>query len=243
MGDVDELDLRDLRSVVVAADVAARDDETRQLAASLRAALARRVDEEQRTWLADITGALNEGRVVRALRLSSRPPKAGSIFPRDIASRLADSTGASLTADASTDRWAAVLDALAFAPVRRAVTPASVPANPPAELRATVERFASRLPEIASAFGVEPPAEAPRPARRRPGSARPARPPQPPGTGEPPPTDTPPTPPQATDGEAAESELQVPSPAETGGEEIAEAAEAAEAPEPAVTEAPVASDS
>ncbi|MGH9118779.1 MAG: hypothetical protein ACRD0A_13130, partial [Acidimicrobiales bacterium] len=186
LGDLAELDLRDLRSVVVAADVAARDDETRQLAALLRQALARRVDEEQRTWLHEITGALHDGRVVRALRLSSRPPKAGTIFPRDMAARLAESTAASLTAEASADRWAAVLEALSFAPVRRAVTPRSVPTNPSPELQATIQRFASRLPEVAAAFGIEAQAEPARRTRRRPPTrptskpARPAPPPPPP---------------------------------------------------------------
>jgi hypothetical protein len=173
--DVDELDLRDLRSVVVGADTAARDDETRQLAASLREALARRVDEEQHTWLDEITRSLNDGRVVRALRLSSRPPKAGSIFPRDVATRLAESTSASLTADASADRWAAVLDALAFAPVRRAVTPQSIPAHPTEELQATVRRLAGRLPDVAAAFGIEAPPEPSRPPRRPPGPRPPRR--------------------------------------------------------------------
>jgi hypothetical protein len=179
MADVDELDLRDLRSVVVAADNAARDDETRELAASLRAALARRVDEEQRTWLHEITSALDEGRVVRALRLSSRPPKAGSIFPRDVATRLAEATGAALSADASADRWGAVLEALAFAPVRRSVTPASIPERPSAELTATIERFAGRLPDLAAAFGIEPrPEPAPRP-RRKPSRPKPTAPAEP----------------------------------------------------------------
>jgi hypothetical protein len=163
LADVEELDLRDLRTVVVASDTAARDDETRELAAELRAALARRVDEEQRTWIHDVTAALDEGRVVRALRLSSRPPKAGSLFPRDVAGRLAEAAGASLTSDASADRWTAVLDAVALSPVRRAVTPQSMPETPDAELVAAVKRLADRLPDIANAFGVE--AE-PQPARR-----------------------------------------------------------------------------
>ena len=47
LADVDEIDLRDLRSVVVAADSAARDDDTRALAAQLRESLAHRVDSEQ----------------------------------------------------------------------------------------------------------------------------------------------------------------------------------------------------
>ena len=185
LGDVDELDLRDLRSVVVAADVAARDDETRQLAASLRQALARRVDEEQRTWLHEIAGALNDGRVVRALRLSSRPPKAGTIFPATWRPGWPRRPSASLTAEASADRWAAVLEALAFAPVRRAVTPRSVPTEPSAELQATIQRFASRLPEVAAVFGIEAPAEPARRPRRRPptrstGPTRTAKPPPPP---------------------------------------------------------------
>jgi hypothetical protein len=167
LADVDEIDLRDLRSVVVAADASARDEETRALAVQLREALARRVDEEHRTWLHDLTTALDAGRVVRALRLSSRPPKAGTIFPRDLATRLAEATAASLTAEASADRWAAVLDALAFSPVRRSVTPQSLPAEPGEELLTEVKKLAARLPEIASAFGIEAgPEPGPRPRRR-----------------------------------------------------------------------------
>jgi hypothetical protein len=167
MADVDEIDLRDLRSVVVAADASARDEETRALAVQLREALARRVDEEHKTWLHDLTAALDAGRVVRALRLSSRPPKAGSIFPRDLATRLSGATGASLTADASGERWAAVLDALAFSPVRRSVTPQSLPSEPGEELLTEVKKLASRLPEIATAFGIEAaPEPGPRPRRR-----------------------------------------------------------------------------
>ncbi|MCU1350796.1 MAG: hypothetical protein JWM05_5, partial [Acidimicrobiales bacterium] len=80
--DIDELDLRDLRSVVVAADTSAKDDEARVLAGQLREALGRRVDEEQAAWLADLAAALTEGRVVRALRLSSRPPRRARRSPR-----------------------------------------------------------------------------------------------------------------------------------------------------------------
>src|SRR5581483_7051246 len=100
LADVDEIDLRDLRSVVVAADGAARDDETRALAAQLRDALARRVDTEHANWLTEINTALDEGRAVRALRLSSRPPKAGTILDAALTTRLAEAASASLTADA-----------------------------------------------------------------------------------------------------------------------------------------------
>ena len=81
LADMGEIDLRDLRSVVVAADAAARDEETRELAEKLRTGLAERVDAEHTAWLAEIDETLSAGRVVRALRVSSRPPKAGTPVP------------------------------------------------------------------------------------------------------------------------------------------------------------------
>ena len=153
---VDELDLRDLRSVVVAADNNARDDETRALATQLREALTKRVEIEQATWLGDLTAALDAGRFVRALRLSSRPPKAGTILDPALSTRLTEGAAASLTAEATADRWDAVLDATAFSPVRLAVKPQSIPAQPSDELVAIVKKFASRVPLVAEAFGVDP---------------------------------------------------------------------------------------
>ena len=152
----EEIDLRDLRSVVAAASDAARDDSTRDLAAQLRTALNQRQDREFGEWLNEIGAALSDARVVRALRLSSRPPKAGVPFPVEVATRLAEATSASLTADATTERWIAVLDALALAPVRSLVVPASLPAEPSSELLAAVARFGSQLPKLASIFGVVP---------------------------------------------------------------------------------------
>ncbi len=173
LADIDELDLRDLRSVVVAADTAVKDDEARELAAQLRAALTRRVDEEQSAWLTEIAATLAEDRVVRALRLSSRPPKAGSPFPPELASRLAAAASAGLTSDTVADRWATVLDALSFAPIRLVVTPSSIPDKPSEELVAAVRRVADRLPQIAARFGVEADAA---PKRRRSARPRPAAP-------------------------------------------------------------------
>lgn len=159
IADLDELDLRDLRSVVVASDQAARDDETRELAATLRDGLARRVEDEQNRWIADLTETLADGRVVRALRLSSRPPKAGSPLPDDLAVRLAEATTAGLTADTHPDRWLTVLDALSYSPVRLTVVPESVPTEPSEELVAAITRFAARVPKVAEAFGIEAPPE------------------------------------------------------------------------------------
>ena len=143
MVDVTEIDLRDLRSVVVAADVGARDEETRELAEKLRVALDERVDAEQAAWLAETTTMLDEGRAVRALRLSSRPPKPGEAFPPELLTRLAEAASASLTADTGSDRFATVLDALAYSPVRGQVAAQGVPAEPGDDLLAVVKKFAS----------------------------------------------------------------------------------------------------
>lgn len=163
--DVDELDLRDLRSVVVAASDAAKDDETRALAEQVKQGLAARVEKEHHAWLEEITTTLGDGRVVRALRLSSRPPKAGAVFPPDLADRLAAAAGEALSSDVAQDRWAAVLEAVSLSPVHRKVTPAGIPSEPKEELLATVKQVSMQVPEIAALFGVEP---APPPRRARP---------------------------------------------------------------------------
>jgi hypothetical protein len=175
---VDELDLRDLRSVVTAAadPVVARDDSTRELADRLRAALERRQNEEHDQWLVDITVALDVGRVVRALRLSSRPPKAGVPFPSELATRLAEATTGALTPDAASDRWAAVVEALAFSPVHAIVTPPAPPQVVSDDLKAMVKGVASAVPQIAVLVGVEVPPPGSRPPRAPRLPRRPAKP-------------------------------------------------------------------
>ncbi|MBJ7308143.1 MAG: hypothetical protein JHC63_09825, partial [Acidimicrobiia bacterium] len=128
--DLAELDLRDLRSVIVAADAGARDDDSRAIAEQLKAGLTQRVESEQSAWLTEITELLAGGRAVRALRVSSRPPKAGSPLPAELAVKLTEATVASLTPETGQDRYATVLDALAFSPVRTQVTPLGIPAEP-----------------------------------------------------------------------------------------------------------------
>jgi hypothetical protein len=127
---------------------------------------------------------------VRALRLSSRPPKAGTILPTEVRGALADAAGAGLAADVGADRWVAVLDATAYAPVRGDVKPISVPETPSEELVAAVKKYASRVPGVAAAFGIDAPAPArpqgrsmrpPKPARRPGQVPVPKRPAPPPG--------------------------------------------------------------
>jgi len=167
------VDLRDLRTVVTAADGAAKDDESRALAARLRTALNERLDADQQAWVAEVVEMLDDDRVVRALHLSSRPPKAGAPLPPEVALRLVEAANASMSGEISTDRWIYILDALAHSPVRRHVVPVSLPANVSDELKGAIARHGTRLPEIAQIFGIEPDPKAGRPEtrrKRRPGS-------------------------------------------------------------------------
>jgi hypothetical protein len=166
LANVADLDLRDLRSVVVAGNDLARDEESRELSDQLKTALDERVEADHKAWLDDLESAVTGGRVVRALRLSSRPVKAGAPLPAELASTLAGQAAAALAPDTAQERWATVLDALAFSPVRGAVTPVGIPAEPGAEMLSAVRRLADRIPAIATLFGVDP-AEAAQAARKR----------------------------------------------------------------------------
>ena len=160
---ISKIDLRDIRSVIAAADRAARDDETRALAESLRGGLAQRLEVDHRKWLDELAGTIGEGRTVRALRISSRPVKPGSPLPPDMAERLAALAAANLNPTANQQRWATVVDSVALSPVRTQVIPAGIPERPSGDLLATIRRLADRVPQIAALFGVEPePAGQPR---------------------------------------------------------------------------------
>ena len=163
---ISKIDLRDIRSVIAAADRAARTDETRALAESLRAGLAQRLEVDQRQWLDELASTIGEGRTIRALRLSSRPPKAGTPLPPDMAERLASLAAADLNPTANQQRWSTVVDSVALSPVRTHVIPAGVPDKPSDDLLTTIRRLADRVPQIAVLFGIEP--QAPSLRARRP---------------------------------------------------------------------------
>jgi hypothetical protein len=167
---MEHLDLRDLRSVVVAGDdpMVVRDESTRGLVVDLKSALAEKQAKELKLWLEDVDAALGVGRVIRALRLSSQPPKAGVMFPPDLARRLGTAATAALEPTDTADRWSAVLEAAAFSPIRALVTPTTPPAIVTDDLRATALRLGPLLPQVAELLQVEVPAGAPRPKPLRP---------------------------------------------------------------------------
>ena len=166
----DEISLRDLRSVVAGADVA-RDDETRALAATLREALDKRIGALRAQWIEEISKQLDEGRVVRALRLSSRPPEPASKLDDDLAKRLSDAAGQALSPESPADLWLAILDAAAASPVRRSIQPAGLPPETATDVRQAAVQQSGRIPALATMLGVSIPPP-PVPVGRRPAPAR-----------------------------------------------------------------------
>ena len=163
---IHDIDLRDLRSIVVTADqLVAIDEETRALVAKMKQGLVIRQETETKNWLDDVAAATAVGRVVRALRLSSQPPKAGVPFPAVLAVQIVAATVAGLTTDAPSERWIALLEAAAFSPVHAKVLPAAVPTVISEDLTKTVTRLGPLMPQIAALFGiaVDPKARPPRP--------------------------------------------------------------------------------
>ena len=126
------------------------------------------METEHRQWLDELSSLMTDGRTVRALRLSSHPPKAGSPLPPDMAERLARSAAENLDTEVSQQRWATVADAVAFSPVRTQVTPVGIPAQPNESLLSAIRKVADRIPQIAAMFGMEPD-----PPRRRRGRTTP----------------------------------------------------------------------
>jgi hypothetical protein len=161
------VDVRDLRSVVTASETAAKDEEARALGAKLRTALSERLDAEHHAWVGEIVELLDDDRVVRALHLSSRPPKAGAPLPAPVAMRLVEAANGAMTSEVTPERWGYMLEALAHSPVRRQVVPASLPGNVTPELRDTIARHGSQLPHIAEIFGIEPDPRAGRAEKKR----------------------------------------------------------------------------
>jgi hypothetical protein len=96
-----------------------------------------------------------------------------------VAERLATAAGAALSAEAGSERWLTVLDAVAYSPVRRAVVPAGTPAEPDEPLLALVRKHAGRVPAVAERFGVAVPAAPAKGGRERARRARPGGPPPP----------------------------------------------------------------
>ena len=87
---------------------------------------------------------------------------------------MATAASASLASETAPDRFCAVLEAIAFSPVRGQVKLAVAPPTTNEAMLSTVKRVAPLVPHIASVFGISvtPGANSPRPLR----PTRPVRP-------------------------------------------------------------------
>ena len=149
---MDCVDLRYIRSVIVASENVQKNNEVRSLSEKLKEGFNKRVETDQQNWLKEVISTLKEGRVVRALRLSSRPPKAGFPLPEDLLTSLTEATNAALAADVTQSRWGTIAEAAAYSPIKDRVDPEGVQKNPNEELLKIIRRIASKAPSIAEKF-------------------------------------------------------------------------------------------
>jgi len=161
---IDTADLRELRKALAAGDAFAGNPAVAESQTALRSKLTARVDKDQAAWSRELREALTEDRVVRALRHSGRPPKAGVPLPLDLVEQLTTAATDALGPEEEPHRWTMVIQALAGSPVRRLVTPEAKPedADKDDDLLDTVDRVAHLVPGIATLFGIEP-----KPPRRK----------------------------------------------------------------------------
>jgi hypothetical protein len=155
-----EYRLRELRAVVAASRTVILDEEGRALAKALQESLEQRTTALREEWLARITNALNDGRVLQALEASIRPPEPGTRCPAELAVRLAASAGEAMTSELPPEEWLKLLDTVVASPVRRTVKPAGIPND---EVAQQAARHASgSVPALAQLLGLRIPPPPPR---------------------------------------------------------------------------------
>ncbi len=170
--EVDEISLRDLRSVVAGADSGARrrgPGPGRQPCARLSSG----------GW----TGCAGNGPKRSAniwtraewcgpCAWPARPPEPAARMDPELTQRLSDAAGEAMGPDTPPDRWLALIDAVAASPIRRSVKPAGLPADPTPELRRAAHQQSGRIPALAAMLGMAiPPPPPPIPGRRSPGAS------------------------------------------------------------------------
>ncbi len=89
-----DVPLRESRlSIVASASTVTLDEEGTEMATALRTALDQRVTALRERWVERITSALDDGRIVEAVRASIRPPEPVARLSSELAVRLAGAAG------------------------------------------------------------------------------------------------------------------------------------------------------
>jgi hypothetical protein len=164
-----DIALRELRSIVASSSTVTLDEEGSEMASALRSSLDQRVTALRDRWVERITSALDEGRVVEAVRASVRPPEPSARLAADLAVRLADAAGQAMSSETPPDQWLALLEVVVESPVRRTVKPAGLPTDADESLLAAARKASGYVPELARLMGIPIP---PPPGPRRPVPAR-----------------------------------------------------------------------
>ncbi|MGD0393330.1 MAG: hypothetical protein ABSC41_11880 [Acidimicrobiales bacterium] len=168
-----DVPLRELRSIVASSSTVTLDEEGTEMATALRTSLNERVTALRERWLERITAALDEGRVVDAVRASIRPPEPAARLTAELAVRLADAAGRAMSGETPPAEWLALLQVVVESPVRRTVKPTGLPVPADEELLAAARKASGYVPELARLMGIPiPPPPGPRrpvPARSAPG--------------------------------------------------------------------------
>ena len=149
---VESVDLQDFRSVVASSGRWAKSPEAIAVKERLENKLNERIDLDHKEWLRSIQDALDDEKTVRALNLSSRSPKAGAQLPEIVTNQLIEQASRALNEQSSAYRWAIVLEAVAFSPVREKINPNGLPSTITDELKETIAKHGERVPQIANLF-------------------------------------------------------------------------------------------
>ncbi len=162
---MNDVPLRDLRSIVAGAGALTLDEPSRMLAASLRDALAAQVAASRDRWLGSIERALSSGNVLDALNRSARPPDPGARFPADLAVRLAEHASETLDPGLAPELWHELLSAALHCPARRMIKPKGLPTEPTPELLTAARQASAQIPHLATLLGMSMPPPPPPKAR------------------------------------------------------------------------------
>ncbi len=158
-----EASLRDLRSVLSAAELIKHDEETRAMLENLKELTKARAESLSTEWISEIKENLSGKRVIRAVRLSSRPPEPTTKLPPELAEELTEAVDNMMSPETPSDRWMALIEALALSPIRRQVHPKGLPENASSQLIELAKENSGRIPSLAQMLGIAiPPPPRPR---------------------------------------------------------------------------------
>ena len=166
-----ELRLRDLRAVVTSAKTVSLDDEARTQLKELQGALTARVEHLRTQWNEKLEAAITSKNVKDALGLVARPPDVSTRVSADAAGRVVALVSETLSAELDPKVWNEIVELTADTSIRRNVKPLGIPSDESS--RSVAVHNAGAIPELAKLLGMKvPPPPPPTRIVRRPPTRR-----------------------------------------------------------------------